>query len=120
MDQELIQFLETKFREAREVVREEMQEMATGLQAEIQESRRYSGVLAEGLRSEIQQVAEGHAILNEKMDRNTETLQEKMDDGFGEVKAMIRLSYAELERRLLQLEAKYGDLEARLHRLEVR
>ncbi len=83
--------------------------------------KRYSGVVAESLRNDIRQIAEGHAFLIQRGD----LLQERLDTEFAEIKSMIRFSHAELERQLLamknridQLETHYADLASRLHRLE--
>ena len=65
-----------------------------------EESRREFGILAEGLRSEIQQVAEGVIMNGERIDRfQAETARE-----FADVRSMFRFSHAELERRLRTLE----------------
>ena len=43
-----------------------------------------------------------------------------MNEQFEETRAMIRLSYTELDRRLRTLETGHSDLEARVERLETR
>ena len=79
-----------------------------------EESRREFGILAEGLRSEIQQVAEGVIMNGERIDRfQAETARE-----FADVRSMFRFSHAELERRLRTLEDSSESHETRLQRLE--
>ncbi len=70
------------------------------LDAKQEELHRYFGVVSESLRSDIQQVAEGVALTNERLDRH----QEENTREFSEVRSMIRLSYSELERRIRTLE----------------
>ena len=83
---------------------------------EIEEIKRYFGVVAEGLRSEIRQVAEGHDIIREEIKQFREEVKEE----FKEVKAMIKFSYAELDQRVRVLERDVQSLSTRLDRLEAR
>jgi predicted RNase H-like nuclease (RuvC/YqgF family) len=109
-----------------------------------EETRRHFDVVAEGLKSEIRVIAEGHGVLVEKIDRldtrmdHLETKVDRLDtrmdhletklDGFivetrtnfEEVRASIKFSYAELDRRLTFLEAGFKDLSSRLASLENR
>ena len=114
MEKELIEFLETKFQENREGLRGEIVQAVGGLRGEIQENRRHFGVMAEGLRTDIQQVAEGVVNLNEKLDRHIES----NESAHREILSAIKFSYAELERRIQQLETRYEDLGERVRRLE--
>ena len=57
MDQELLTFLDQRFTEVRD--------HAQGLAAE---TRRHFDVVAEGLRSDMQTIAEGHAGLSRQLD----------------------------------------------------
>lgn len=84
--------------------------------AEVTEIKRHFNVVAEKLEGRIQLVAEGLAGLDEKVDR----LEKRMDEQFEETRAMIRLSYGELDRRLRSLEAGHASLESRVQRLEAR
>jgi predicted nuclease with TOPRIM domain len=77
------------------------------------EIKRHFNVVAEGLRSEIRTVAEGLAT-NEKIDR----LESHLADELNEIKAMIRLSFGELDRRMRSLEGDVASLRARLEKLE--
>jgi hypothetical protein len=61
-----------------------------------EEITRHFNVVAESLRSEIRTVAEGYVSPNERLDR----IETVMSEGFGELEAMIRLSFGELARRI--------------------
>lgn len=80
------------------------------------EIKRHFNVVAESLRSEIRTVAEGLVATNEKIDR----LESRITEELGEIKAMIRLSFGELDRRIQSLEKDVDSLRARLERLEAR
>lgn len=73
--------------------------------SDLAEIKRHFNVVAEGLGKKIQLVAESVALLDEKVDRRITALEEKMERGFDEIKAMIKFSYAELDRRVSSLEA---------------
>jgi len=83
---------------------------------QIEEIKRHFGVVAEGLRNEIRQVAEGVANVDEKLERFRREVQEE----FKEVKSMIKFSYAELDRRVCTLEEMVTSLQTRVERLEAR
>ena len=52
--------------------------------------------LSESLRTDIRTVAEGLIVTNERLDR----FESRVYEEFGELKAMLRLSFGELDRRL--------------------
>lgn len=56
---------------------------------QMEEIKRYFGVVAEGLERKIQQVAEGVVNLNEKLDREMTALRQEMRTEFGEVKSIL-------------------------------
>lgn len=66
------------------------------------ETRRHFEVVAEGLRQDVRLVAEGLAVGNDKRER----LRLDMTAEFAETRAMIKLSYSELDRRLRRLETR--------------
>ena len=105
-------------RRSTESLEAKQEDLRLSLQSEIrqsaQESRREFGVLAESLRSEIQQVAEGVIMNGERIDR----FQAESAREFAEVRSMFRFSHAELERRLHTLEGTSESHETRLQRLE--
>jgi hypothetical protein len=78
------------------------------------ETRRQFEIVAESLRREIRQVAEGVALTNESID----SVGRRMDSEFAEVKAAMKFSFAELDRRIGSLEAGFRSLDARVKRLE--
>ena len=59
---------------------------------QMDEIKRHFDVVAEGLRSEIRQVAEGVANVDEKLEREISALSQEMRTEFKEVKAMIKFS----------------------------
>jgi phytoene/squalene synthetase len=56
-----------------------------------EETRRHFDVVAEGLRSDVRAIAEGHALLNDKLDR---------------FQLEVRREFRRVDRRLLRLEAR--------------
>ncbi len=91
--------------------------------SDVAEIKRHFNVVAEGIEKKIQLVAEGVSALDERgarvEDRMT-VFEEKMERGFDEIKAMIKFSYAELDRRVASLEAGLAKLELRVQNLETR
>ena len=88
--------------------------------AEVTEIKRHFGVVAERLESRIHLLAEGLAHLDEKVERRFTALESQIKNESEETRAMIRLSYTELDRRIRMLESGHADLEARVERLEAR
>ncbi|MGH9368556.1 MAG: hypothetical protein ACRD3M_12870 [Thermoanaerobaculia bacterium] len=85
--------------------------------------KQHFNVVAEGLRSEIRLLAEGLGGTNERLDRFEAHVSAEFKlvrEELGEVKAMIRLSFGELDRRIQSLENDVSSLRARLERLESR
>ena len=73
-------------------------------------------IISEDVISKVQLVAEGVANLNEKLDRHAD---ENRKDHM-ETIAAIKFSYAELDRRITNLEAEMGDLKRRMDKMERR
>jgi hypothetical protein len=101
--------------------------MDPDFRAAVDELRRHFDVVGEALRGEVRLVAEGVTALSERVDRVEANLREEILRAQRELSAMIRFSYAELDRKIQTLEARvselglrYGELESRLHRLEAR
>jgi chromosome segregation ATPase len=112
------------------------------------ETQRHFDVVAERLEGQIRQVAEGVDLNAERLDRVEQTLdhmdqrfdrfeqevgaefagvktqldrfEHEVRSEFAEVKSMIKLSFAELDRRITTLETTVQDLTTRLERLETR
>jgi ubiquinone biosynthesis protein UbiJ len=80
------------------------------------EIKRHFNVVAESLRSEVRAVADAVSATNERLDR----FEAKVAEDLGEVKAMIRLSFGQLDQRIRTLEEDMASLRARLDRLEAR
>ena len=59
---------------------------------DVAEIKRHFNVVAEGLEKKLQLVAEGISLLDERVHRRMTALEEKMDLGFDEVKAMVKFS----------------------------
>ncbi len=85
-----------------------------------EEIKRHFNVIAESLRSEIRAVAESQAATNERLDHLEAHLEARIVEESSETRAMIRLSFGELDRRIRSLEADVASLRTRLERLEAR
>jgi hypothetical protein len=105
MDPELIAYLDARFRETSQQIaglREETTQQISSLREETTQQIRQVYVVIEGLRHEIQLVAEGVAGNNERLDAfRTEVAQE-----FKDVRSLIDASYKDLDRRIRPLEKK--------------
>jgi transposase-like protein len=82
--------------------------------AQVEEIKRHFGVVAEALRSDIRQIAEGHSGLR----RDIQELREEFRDEFKEMRALMRLSFSQLDQRMRTLETDISTLKARMDRLE--
>jgi hypothetical protein len=83
---------------------------------EAEDIKRHFRVIAEQLRSDVRQVAEGQQLIRGEVD----ALHAEMTPEFKEVKSFIRLSYAELEHRIVTIESEPSGLRERVGRLESR
>ena len=119
----------------------------------VDEIKQHFGIVAEGLESKIELIAEGHALLRSEMKSSigevktevrdlrsevdvvrsevgglrAEVGELKSDVGsfrtevkqdFSDVRSMIKLSYAEIDTRIGNLERDLADLKARVERVE--
>jgi hypothetical protein len=87
--------------------------------SDVAEIKRHFNVVAESLEKKIQLVAEGVSALDDRVGRVEDrmmSLEEKMERGFDEVKAMIKFSYAELHVGELALASRGASLLPRLLR----
>ena len=82
----------------------------------LEQVKRHFNVATEAMRSEFRTVAEAVGAQGEEMRREFATVRTEIE----EVKAMIRLSYAEIDRRFQVLESEVGTLKSRLERVEAR
>jgi chromosome segregation ATPase len=139
MDEEslapLIKFIGQKFDEADR----RLDQMATKeeVRAQQTETRRHFEVVAEALRGQIQQVAEGVVGVEQRIDgvdqrlervdqrldridQRLDRFEQKVEAEFIETRAAIRFSYSQLERRIQELEGNYASLKERVERVEAR
>jgi polyhydroxyalkanoate synthesis regulator phasin len=106
------------------------EELLNAIKQDNEQTRRHFDVVAESLKSEIRVIAEGHGVLVEKIDRletKVDGLDHKLENfivetraNFEEVRAAIKFSYAELDRRVTHLESFVQDLSNRVQRIEAR
>ncbi len=80
----------------------------------MEEIKRHFGVVAESLRSDIRQIAEGHDVIRHELQNQREELRED----FKEAKALIQLSFSQLDQRIHTLESGVSALNSRVDRLK--
>ena len=61
---------------------------------EIEEIKRHFGVVAESLRGDIRQIAEGHAVIRDEL----EIQREELRGEFKETRALIKVSFSQLDQ----------------------
>jgi chromosome segregation ATPase len=61
-------------------------------------------IVAEGMRADVQQVAESVLALNAKLDREAADIRAEMRQGFAETQSMLRFSHSQLDERITALE----------------
>ena len=125
MDQELVQYLEERFdrQEQRFNTRFDrieqrldshdqkfvsMDQRFISIDQRFDELKRHTGVLAEGLRHEVQLVAEGFTVFVEGRYAQD---QDKIDRQFQETHALIRSSYDHLQQQQDQTRQRVENLE---------
>ena len=108
-DDELKRLIEGSAAETREHVDVVVAELRRGNA----ETRRHFDVVAEDFKSQVQLIAENVLSTGARLDRRIDDLESRMNNEFGEVKAMMRFSYADLDRRLRSLEERVERLESR-------
>jgi len=87
-------------------------------QRAVDEIKQHFGVVAEGLESKIEIIAEGHAMLRSEMKTSIDEFRSEVRESFGDVRSMIKLSYAEIDTRISVLERELADLRARVEGVE--
>ena len=103
MDQELVQYLEERFQRQEQGFNARFEEVNARLDERVEEVKRHTGVLVEGLRYEVQLVAEGFAVFVEGRYAQD---QANIAQQFQETRALIHLSYDQLRQRVENLERK--------------
>ena len=81
---------------------------------EMEEIKRHVGVVVEGLRHDVQLVAEGHQLILNQV----QEFREEVQGEFKEAKTLMKFSFTELDHRIHPLETDVGTLKPRLDRLE--
>ena len=81
------------------------------LRTDIVEAKRHTGVLTEGLRHELQLVAEGFQM---HLDRRHADDRAYLDEQFRETRALIQLSYGQIQERVERLEQRVRTIEQHL------
>lgn len=88
------------------------------IEATARETRRHFDVVAERLDSKIDIVAEALGGRIDQLHADVQRLATDMANEFNDMRAMIRFSHHELDRRVRHLEETVADLQARVERLE--
>ena len=81
---------------------------------QMEEIKRHFGIVAESLRSDIRQIAEGHATIRHELQEHHGEIREE----FKEMRALMRLSFSQLDQRIRTLESDVTTLKTRMDRLE--
>ena len=81
------------------------------LRVEIADAKRHTGVLTEGLRHELQLVTEGFQM---HLDRRHADDRAYLDEQFRETRALIQLSYGQIQERVERLEQRVHTIEQHL------
>jgi polyhydroxyalkanoate synthesis regulator phasin len=77
-------------------------------------------VISEGVISQVKLVAEGVMNLDEKFTREISGFRKENEQAHQEIMAMIKFSYAELDRRVSTLEGEIQELKRRVDQIERR
>lgn len=81
------------------------------LRVDISDSKRHAGILAEGLRHELQLVAEGFQL---HLDRRHAEERSFLEEQFRETRALIHISYSQIQERVERLEQRVRSIEQHL------
>jgi cell division protein FtsB len=81
---------------------------------QVEEIKRHFGAVAEALRSDLRQVAEGHTVIRHEIPE----FRNDVRDEFAEVRSLLRLSFSQSDQRITTLESELISLRARFERLE--
>lgn len=107
MDQELITYLDERFRESSQQTASLREELASFREEtsrrfeRVEEEIRHTRVEVEGLRGEVRLLAEGIASVDERL----ASFRRQITGDIGDVRALIRPSYSALADRLQLLES---------------
>ena len=92
-------------------LRQSNESTATDLRQDMTDLKRHTGVLVEGLRHDIQMVAEGFQL---HLDRRHSEDREYMEREFQEMRALMKLSYTQLHDRVEALDHRVNRIEQHL------
>lgn len=96
-------------------LRQDIAASAAGLRQDIaassEETKRHTGVLIESLRHDVQSMAEGFQM---HLDRRHAEDRDYMDREFQELRALLKLSYAQLHDRVEALDHRVSRIELHL------
>jgi uncharacterized small protein (DUF1192 family) len=81
---------------------------------QLEEIKRHFGVVAEALRGDMRQIAEGHSVIRHEL----QDMRNEFRDEFKEMRSLMRLSFAQLDQRIGTLESELSGLKSRVDRLE--
>ena len=81
---------------------------------QMEEIKRHFGVVAKSLRSDIRQIAEGHATIRHELQEHRGEIR----DEFKEMRALMRLSFSQLDQRSPALGSDVTTLKTRMDRFE--
>ena len=82
--------------------------------AQVEEIKRHFGVVAEALRNDIRQIAEDHSGIRHEL----QEIRDEFRDEFKEMRALMRLSFSQLDQRIRTPETDISTLKARMDRFE--
>ena len=85
---------------------------------DLDEIKQHIGVVAGRLESKLELIAEGQALHRSEMKASIGEFGAEVRDSFGDVRSMIKLSYAEIDTRIGKLERDLADLKARVESVE--
>ncbi len=80
----------------------------------MEEIKRHFGVVAESLRSDIRQIAQGHDVIR----RELQSQREEWREEFKETQSLTKLSFSQLDQRIHSLESDVSVLQSRVDRIE--
>lgn len=118
MEREVVEEIKRHFGVVTEGVRSDIRALAEGHQSLREEFRRELNEFRREVEGGIGLLTQGHQALREEFRRETQQFREEVRAEFQEVKAMIKFSYAELDRRVRSLETDLVELRARVERIE--
>jgi len=81
---------------------------------QMEELKRHLGVVTQSLRSEIRQIAEGYATIQQELHDHREEIRDELK----EMRAILRLSFSQLDQCIRTLESDVTMLKTRMERLE--